>query len=106
MEKDHTNIGTVIDLILTLPSTSVKCETAFSQLKLLKTCRRSNLSTDVLNDLMTVKLMSPPISQFQPEEGIEIWLVNYFLHCFVIAEVVEWLTPPTAVRNVAGSIPA
>ena len=73
--KDFPNIVKVIDLILTLPSTSVKCETAFSQLKLLKTCRRSSLTSDVLNNLMAVKLLAPPIQEFNPADSIETWLV-------------------------------
>ncbi|XP_060584892.1 uncharacterized protein LOC132740865 [Ruditapes philippinarum] len=71
---DFQQIALVIDVMLTIPSTSVKCETAFSQLKLLKTCRRSKLGTSVLNDLMIVKLQSPSIANFDPEDAIEKWL--------------------------------
>lgn len=78
--KDFPNIVKVIDLILTLPSTSVKCETAFSQLKLLKTCRRSSLTSDVLNNLMAVKLLAPPIQEFNPADSIETWLVSLTIH--------------------------
>jgi hypothetical protein len=73
---DFQQIALVIDVMLTIPSTSVKCETAFSQLKLLKTCRRSKLGTSVLNDLMIVKLQSPSIANFDPEDAIEKWLVR------------------------------
>lgn len=73
---DLPNITLVIDLLLTLPSTSVRCETAFSQLKLLKTCRRQKMGETVLLDLMTVKLLSPSIDAFNPESAIDSWLVS------------------------------
>jgi hypothetical protein len=72
------NIAVLVDLILTLPPTSVRCETAFSQLKLLKTCRRSRLGQGVLNDLMAVKLLSPSVLEFNPDSSIQKWQVIIF----------------------------
>ena len=78
-ENDGINsIMLLVDLMLTIPSTSVSCETAFSQLKLLKTCRRSRLGPSVLNNLMMVKLQSPDISTFQPDRAIDHWMVMFF----------------------------
>jgi hypothetical protein len=72
------NIAVLVDLMLTLPPTSVRCETAFSQLKLLKTCRRSRLGQGVLNDLMAVKLLSPSVLEFNPDSSIQKWQVIIF----------------------------
>lgn len=77
--RDVNQIMLLIDLMLTIPSTSVSCETAFSQLKLLKTCRRSRLGSSLLNDLMIVKLESSEIVEFNPDDAIDTWLVS-FLH--------------------------
>lgn len=41
--RGHTNILSVIDLLLTLPASSAEVERGFSQLKLLKTDMRSKL---------------------------------------------------------------
>lgn len=73
---DLSHIKLLEDLVLTIPSTSVTCETTFSQLKLLKTCRRSRLGASLMNDLMTVKLESPNIANFHPGSAIDTWLVG------------------------------
>ncbi|XP_053385073.1 uncharacterized protein LOC128550296 [Mercenaria mercenaria] len=66
----------VIHLLLSLPPTSVSCETSFSQMKLVKTNRRTRLQAKTLNDLMVVKLQSPGIDKFNPDEGIDKWLTT------------------------------
>ena len=71
--KGHENILSVIDLMLTLPASSAEVERGFSQLKLLKTDMRSTLKECHLNDLMTIKLLSAPINEFDPTEAIELW---------------------------------
>ena len=48
--RGHTNILSVIDLLLTLPASSAEVERGFSQLKLLKTDMRSKLKESHLND--------------------------------------------------------
>ena len=75
-DDDFQNIINVIDLLLSLPPTSVLCETSFSQMKLIKTTRRSSMTSETLNILLTVKLTSPDITQFKAEESVEQWLVN------------------------------
>jgi len=65
----------VVDLLLTLPPTSVACETLFSQMNLVKTKHRSRLTTSCLNDLLIVKLESEPVSEFSPDKAVDKWLV-------------------------------
>ena len=64
-----------INLLLSLPPTSVKNETTFSAMKLLKTKRRGRMTTNRLNDLMLVHLESPSIEEFDPKEAIQEWMV-------------------------------
>ncbi|KAJ7365601.1 hypothetical protein OS493_002304 [Desmophyllum pertusum] len=71
--RGHTNILSVIDLLLTLPASSAEVERGFSQLKLLKTDMRSKLKESHLNDLMSIKLLSVPITEFDPTEAIQLW---------------------------------
>ena len=77
LDEDFQGIINVIDLLLSLPPTSVLCETSFSQMKLIKTSRRSSMNTSTLNSLLTVKLTSPEISEFDAEESVNQWLVNF-----------------------------
>ncbi|KAH3891352.1 hypothetical protein DPMN_015448 [Dreissena polymorpha] len=64
-----------IDLVLSLPPTSVSCETSFSHMKLVKTSCRLSMTQATLHNLMTVKLCSPTIKDLNPEPAVEKWLV-------------------------------
>ena len=65
-----------MDLVGSMPPTSVACESSFSHMKLIKTARRERLTEDSLDDLLTVKLQSPKIKEFSPDEAIDLWLVR------------------------------
>lgn len=67
------NILSLIDLILTLPVSTAECERGFSWLKRTKTDWRSSLNSRSLNDLMTISMVSPSISEFDPQAAIELW---------------------------------
>ena len=73
---DFRNINIIIDLLQTMPPTSVSCETTFSQMKLIKTSRRTRLRTSTLNSLLLVKLESPAVDKFDPEAAIDKWMVS------------------------------
>lgn len=73
---DLKDILILTDLLLSLPPTTVTCETSFSQMKLIKTSRRARLSERSLNALMRVKLESPEIECFDPEVIVDRWLVT------------------------------
>lgn len=72
-----TNILNLLDLVHSLPPTSVLNESGFNQLKLIKTDRRHSLNEQHLNDLMLIKLQSPPVSEFDPNPAIDRWLVGF-----------------------------
>lgn len=57
------NILSVIDLVLTKPSSSTECERGFSFMKKLKTDIRNKLSEKSLSDNMVVQLESSPIER-------------------------------------------
>lgn len=71
-----TNILKLLDLIHSLPPTSVLNETGFNQMKLIKTDRRQSLSARHLNDLMLIRLQSPSIAEFDPNPAIDRWMVS------------------------------
>ena len=70
---EHDNVLALIDLMLTLPASSAEVERGFSQMKLLKSDVRSRLTQERLNDLMTIKMLSPGIKDFTPTEAINAW---------------------------------
>jgi hypothetical protein len=78
------NILGLIDMINSLPPTSVYNETAFNQVKLTKTDRRHRLSQKHLNDCMVTKIESDSIEEFFPTPAINRWMVciQIFIVCF------------------------
>jgi hypothetical protein len=63
-----------MDLLHSLPPTSVQNETSFNQMKLIKTDRRHRPSQEHLNDLMMIRLQSPSIMEFDPTTAINKWM--------------------------------
>lgn len=63
-------------VLKSIPPTSVSCETTFSQLKVIKTCRRTKLKSETLNDILILKMESPKVEDFNPDDAIDIWTVS------------------------------
>ena len=63
----------LIDLLLSIPATSVEAERGFSTMKLVKTDFRSKLSNTALNSLLRIVLLSPTETEFDPTPAIEHW---------------------------------
>lgn len=70
------DILTLMDLLRTLPATSVANEASFNQMKLTKTNRRQRLSNMHLNDCMVIQLESADILDFDPTSAVNKWMVN------------------------------
>ena len=76
MENRFNNILQVIDLLMSLPSGSSECERGFSVMKSTKTQYRNSLKSSTLTLLMTVKLHTPDISEYDPVPAIQQWMTN------------------------------
>lgn len=78
---DVNNILSVLDVLHSLPPTSVKNETCFSAMKLTKGKRRGRLNNTTLDNLLSVQLQGETIEEFNPDKAIEKWLVSllYFI---------------------------
>lgn len=72
--SDTSIIMLIIDILLTLQPTSVACKTCFSQMKLVRTSRRRRLQNKTLKDLLVVRLASPAMQDFNPDEAIDHWM--------------------------------
>ncbi|XP_052286932.1 uncharacterized protein LOC127882371 [Dreissena polymorpha] len=66
----------MVDLILSLPPTSVFNERSFSHMKLMKTDRRCRLKSSTMSDLCLVKLESAPVASFDPTSAIDLWATS------------------------------
>ena len=73
-KQDFPKILNLIDFIFTLPASSSENERAFSIMKLTKTDRRTRMNTDMLNDLMTVKIVSQSVQDFNPAQAVSVWM--------------------------------
>ena len=63
----------LIDLVLTIPATSVGAERGFSIMNRVKTDYRNTLRNPAMNDLMRIILPSPTEAEFDPTPAIEHW---------------------------------
>ena len=64
----------MIDLCLTLPSSSAQAERGFSAMKRTKTDLRPRMLTKTLNTCMAVNLLTPEVKQYDPQPAIIHWL--------------------------------
>ncbi|XP_062615059.1 uncharacterized protein LOC134276793 [Saccostrea cucullata] len=76
--KNHgvSNILSLADLVLSLPPTSVFNERSFSHMKLIKSDKRSRMSSQTLSEIMTIKTESPNIQEFNPADAISLWMAT------------------------------
>ena len=69
---DHPNILSLVDLCLTLPASSAKCERGFSLMKVVKTDWRNKLKSSTLNIIR----YSPRVGVYDPRAAVDSWFKN------------------------------
>ncbi|XP_023933505.1 zinc finger protein 862-like [Lingula anatina] len=67
-------VQSVIDICLTLPSSSAEAERGFSVMKRTKTDGRACLQSTALNICMSVDMLTPSVRDFDPTPAVEHWL--------------------------------
>ena len=68
------NLSKLGEIYLTLPVSTASVERSFSQMKLIKTRLRSQLSVDSLSDLMKIAIESPnELTETDLENIVDIW---------------------------------
>ena len=63
----------LIDLLLTIPATSLECEWGFSHMRHIKSDWRSRLTNSTLTDLMRILMESDSIENYNPEPAVDLW---------------------------------
>ena len=71
--SEWVNILSLIELLFSLPVSNGVVERVFSQMNVIKIKRRTLLSNDTLDDLLTISAASIPLSDFNPNEPIDLW---------------------------------
>lgn len=72
-KEGHRHFLALVDIILSLPTSSADAERGFSEMKMVKTDWRCRLRTEVLNDLMHIKFNTQDVAQFNPLPSIHLW---------------------------------
>ena len=67
------NIMKVINIILTIPVSSSSCERGFSCVKRVKSDWRSNLTTSMMNHLLTISIEGPDMEEYHCERALQMW---------------------------------
>ena len=67
------NILAVAELLFCLPVSNGHLERIFSQVKLIKSERRSCLGEDKLDELVRINVESPPLSKWDSESAVDLW---------------------------------
>ena len=67
------NCLSLIELLFSLPASNGKLERIFSQLKTIKTDKRSLLNNDQLDDLLSLNAHAIPLEKFDANPSIDLW---------------------------------
>ena len=63
----------VINIILTIPVSSSSCERGFSCVKRVKSDWRSNLTTSMMNHMLTISIEGPDMEEYHCESALQLW---------------------------------
>ena len=63
----------VVELLFCLPVSNGHLESVFSQLKLVKSERRTGLGEDRLDQLVRISVETPALAQWDPSSAVELW---------------------------------
>ena len=67
------NLLILTELIFSLPFSNNHVEQIFSSLGIIKTKRRTNLSTTTLQDLLEIVVEGPPVTTFDSDPAVKLW---------------------------------
>ena len=67
------NMLILAELLFSLPASNGKVERTFSQLKVIKSDKRTSLNNDTLDDLLTIVTSNCSMKDFNPDKAIDLW---------------------------------
>ena len=63
----------IVELLFCIPVANGHLERVFSQLKLIKTNRRTSIKEDTLDQLVRISVEGPPLSDWDPACAMQLW---------------------------------
>ena len=67
------NILMLVELLFSLPVSNGKVEQVISQVNVIKSSKRTQLSNETLDDLLIVTTAGDPLDKFNPDHAIDLW---------------------------------
>ena len=67
------NVLAIVELLFCIPVANGHLERVFSQLKLIKTNRRTSIKEDTLDQLVRINVEGPPLFDWDPACAIQLW---------------------------------
>ena len=71
--KKWANILTLVELTFTIPLSNGHVERCFSQMKLLKTGRRTSLGEDRLDHILRIRIEGPALEKWDATAAVGLW---------------------------------
>jgi hypothetical protein len=63
-------------VLSTFPISSSECERGFSQINLIVTPTRASLSTKTVSNLLSIRIVGPPLRHFLPVKYVDSWFLR------------------------------
>ena len=73
LHKEH---GLVTAALNTITISSSECERGFSQMNPILNSTRSSLLVQTMSAMMFIRMVGPPLTQFNPKKYMESWLLR------------------------------
>ena len=73
VSSEWSNALNLVELLFSLSSSNGTVERAFYQMNVIKTKKRSLLSNEALDDLLTLASAKVPLKDFCPDDAIDLW---------------------------------
>lgn len=67
------NVLAIVELLFCVPVANGHLERVFSQLKLIKTNRRTSITENTLDDLVRINVEGPSLSDWDPTDAMQLW---------------------------------
>ena len=67
------NALALVELLFSLPVSNGTLERVFSQVNVIKSTKRTQLSNQTLDDLLIVSTAGAPLEEFNPDHAIDLW---------------------------------
>ena len=71
--SEWANMLILAELLFSLPASNGKEERTFSQLKVIKSDKRTSINNDTLDDLLTIVTSDCSTKDFNPDKAIDLW---------------------------------